>query len=103
MPRSTLGPRALDSENSAGHRPWPLPYRAAVIAGLYDPLSAGDPSRDHADMVRPNNDRANAWASGMAPIPPVSHKVDLWSATLLGSHPPAAPSAGPSAMHARLQ
>ena len=68
MPSPT--PSALDAKHSTGHGSWPLAHPAAVIARLDDPLSARCPSGDHADVVGPHHDRADARSTRTAPILP---------------------------------
>jgi len=84
-----------DPEHGAGDRSRALAHRAAVIARLYDPLSAGGPSGDHADMVRPHDHGADPGATRTSPMTPVRGEVVLRAAAFLRPHPPAAPTRRP--------
>src|SRR5690606_29824279 len=70
-----------------------LAHAAVVIAGFHDPLTVLGTAGDHAHMVRPDNNGADAGTvQGTAAIGPVPREIVLRPATELGPHPPAAPA-----------
>jgi hypothetical protein len=50
----------------------------AVVTGFDDPITVLL-SDDLTDMVRPNDDRADASRSRLAPMRPIARQIKLWT------------------------
>lgn len=85
---------SVSERDGTSYRPWPSTYRVPVVAALHDPLAVLL-AYDLANVVAPNNDRADGRAAGIAAVPgPRSGQIELrtWIAADLVAHVPAAPS-----------